>query len=113
MYPALFALIHAIFIKIVFMPAYIVVDIKIHNADLYEEYKKLTPATLEAYGGRFVVRGGTTEILEGEWQPNRIVVLEFSSMEQAKKWWASPEYAPAKEIRQAASHTNMILVDGF
>lgn len=95
------------------MSAYIIVEINIKDPAEYEEYKKLTPATLAAHNGKFIVRGGTTEILEGEWEPGRIVILEFPSMEQAKKWWSSEEYAPAKLIRQNCSDTKMILVDGF
>jgi uncharacterized protein (DUF1330 family) len=94
------------------MPAYIIVDVKIHNAVEYEEYKKLTPASVAAYRGRFIVRGGTTETLEGSWKPGRIVVLEFPNAERANQWWNSPEYAPAKLIRQGASETGMILVNG-
>jgi uncharacterized protein (DUF1330 family) len=95
------------------MPAYVIVDIEIHNPELYAEYIKLTPATLAAYDGKFAVRGGKTEILEGEWQPGRFVILEFPTVARAKEWWDSPEYTPAKKIRQAAAHTNMIVVEGF
>lgn len=95
------------------MAAYILVDVSIHNPEDYEAYKKLTPPTLEKYGGKFLVRGGPTEILEGNWKPGRMVVLEFPTTELAKKWWASPEYTPAKEIRQRAATTNMILIEGF
>jgi uncharacterized protein (DUF1330 family) len=95
------------------MPAYVIVDVAIHNAENYEEYKKLTPASLVPYGGKFIVRGGRAETLEGDWQPGRIVVLEFPSVEKAKQWWASEEYAPAKAIRQANAETKMIVVDGF
>jgi uncharacterized protein (DUF1330 family) len=95
------------------MSAYIIVEIFVKDKEEYESYKKLTPATLAAHNGKFIVRGGQTEILEGEWEPGRIVVLEFPSMEQAKKWWSSEEYAPAKKIRQNCSDTKMILVEGF
>lgn len=95
------------------MPAYIIVDVDIQDPLLYEEYKKLTPASIAAYEGRFVVRGGETEVLEGDWRPGRFVMLEFPSLETAKKWWASPEYAPAKAIRQRIAKTNMILVNGY
>lgn len=95
------------------MPAYIIVDVTIHNAENYEGYKKLTPASIAAYDGKFIVRGGTTETLEGDWQPGRIVVLEFPSVERARQWWSSQEYAPAKTIRQANADTKMILVDGY
>lgn len=95
------------------MPAYIVVDVAIHDAATYEAYKKLTPASLVPYEGKFIVRGGQTEILEGEWQPGRFVILEFPSIDKAKAWWASPEYAPAKAIRQQTASTQMIVVEGF
>jgi uncharacterized protein (DUF1330 family) len=95
------------------MPAYIIVEIEVTDAATYEEYKKLTPASLIPYDGNFIVRGGATETLEGDWQPKRIVVLEFPSMEKAKAWWASEEYAPAKAIRQQASISRMIAVEGF
>jgi len=95
------------------MPAYIIVDVTIHNSENYEDYKKLTPASIAAYDGKFIVRGGPTETLEGQWEPGRIVVLEFPTVERAKRWWASEEYAPAKAIRQANAETKMILVEGF
>lgn len=95
------------------MPAYIIVDVAIHNALEYEEYKKLTPASLLPYDGKFIVRGGTTETLEGNWQPGRFVALEFPTTEKAKAWWSSPEYAPAKAIRQRTAETQMILVEGY
>jgi len=95
------------------MAAYIIVDVTIHDAENYEGYKKLTPASIEAYGGKFIVRGGKTETLEGNWPTGRIVVLEFPSIERAKEWWASDEYAPAKAIRQANAYTKMILVEGY
>jgi uncharacterized protein (DUF1330 family) len=66
-----------------------------------------------AYGGRYVVRGGATEVLEGDWIPNRLVVLEFPTVAQAQAWWASPEYSVAKEIRRRAARTDMVLVAGM
>lgn len=95
------------------MPAYIIVDVTIHDPAVYEDYKKLTPASLLPYGGKFIVRGGATEVLEGDHSPGRIVVLEFDNTEKAKAWWESEGYAPAKAIRQSAAHTNMILVEGY
>ncbi len=94
------------------MPAYIIVDVNIHDAAAYEAYKKLTPASVEAYNGKFVVRGGPAELLEGDWKPGRLVILEFPTTAAAKSWWSSPEYAPAKAARQQAAITNMILVPG-
>lgn len=93
------------------MPALVIVEITIHDLILYEDYKKLTPATIAAYGGRFVVRGTPTESLEGDWNPQRLVVLEFESVEQAKTWWHSDEYHPAKAIRQQAASTKMLVVE--
>lgn len=94
------------------MPAYIIVDVAIHNPEKYEGYKKLTGPSLVNYGGKFIVRGGQTETLEGDWEPGRIVVLEFPTKELARAWWSSPEYTPAKEIRQRNATTKMILVEG-
>ena len=94
------------------MPAYIIVDITVTNPDQYEDYKKLTPATLALYEGKFIVRGGTTETLEGGWDPGRIVVLEFPTLEKARAWYNSPEYSSARQIRWQASTGKMILVEG-
>ena len=95
------------------MPAYNIVEVEIHEPALYEDYKKLTPGSLEKYEGKFIVRGAKTEALEGGWDPQRIVVLEFPSVEKAKAWWASEEYAQAKAIRQKAATTKMLVVEGF
>src|ERR1700687_2682784 len=92
--------------------AYIIVDVKINDPFVYAEYMKLTPACIAAYGGRFVVRGGKHETLEGEWSPGRVVVLEFESAARAKEWWSSTAYAPAKALRQKSADTKMIVVDG-
>ncbi|ELR70659.1 hypothetical protein C900_03640 [Fulvivirga imtechensis AK7] len=94
------------------MAAYIIVDISITDPQEYEEYKKLTPATIAEYDGKFIVRGGHTETLEGDWQPERVVVLEFPTVERAKAWWSSANYTKAKVIRQRAANTQMIVVDG-
>ena len=94
------------------MSAYIIVDVEVTDPVGYEEYKRLTPISLAQYGGRFIVRGGRAENLEGDWNPTRIVVAEFDSVEQAKKWWSSPEYAPVKALRQRYGRTRMIVVEG-
>ncbi len=94
------------------MPAFIIVEISIRDPHMYEEYKKLTPDSLKPFGGKFIVRGGALETLEGGWDPERIVVLEFESREQAKAWWDSELYGKAKLIRQASAETRMILVEG-
>ena len=95
------------------MPAFVIVEITIHNHEKYEDYKKLTPAAVAAFDGRFVVRGAQTESLEGDWNPERIVVLEFPSVDRAKEWWNSEIYSEAKTIRQSAATTKMIVVEGF
>jgi uncharacterized protein (DUF1330 family) len=94
------------------MSAFIIVEIAVKDAAGYEEYKKLTPASIAAYNGKFVVRGGHCETLEGGWAPQRIVVLEFPDVNSAKAWWASEEYAPAKAIRLRTARTKMIVVNG-
>jgi len=94
------------------MAAYVIVEINITDLVGYEEYRKLGPPTVAAYGGKFVVRGGKAEVLEGEWNPKRLVVLEFESAERAKQWWSSQEYSIPKQIRQRTSVTNMIVVEG-
>ena len=95
------------------MKAYIIVDVNVTNPERYDEYKKLTPGSLKPFDGKFIVRGGATTTLEGDWQPGRIVMIEFPSAEKAKAWWSSDGYAPAKAIRQSASQTRMILAEGF
>jgi uncharacterized protein (DUF1330 family) len=95
------------------MPAYIVVEVSISDHEDYEEYKRLTPASIAAYDGRFIVRTTKTEPIEGGWQPERFVILEFPSKERAKEWWNSTEYAKAKAIRQRAAKTKMLLAEGF
>ena len=95
------------------MAAYIIVDVSIHDPVAYEEYKKLTPASIAEYDGRFIVRGGPSECIEGDWQPGRIVVVEFPTMDRAREWWHSAGYSKAKAIRQRASTTKMILVEGY
>lgn len=92
--------------------AYIVVDIAIHDPETYARYKELAPPSIAKYGGRYVVRGGTTSTLEGTWSPERFVLLEFPTAEVARRWWESPEYAEAKAMRQRAAHSQMLLVDG-
>jgi uncharacterized protein (DUF1330 family) len=94
------------------MPAYVVVQIAIDDPVDYERYKVLAPPSIAVYGGRHVVRGGRNEVLEGSWQPARLVVLEFPSMERAQAWWSSPEYAEAKALRQRCARTEMLLIEG-
>jgi uncharacterized protein (DUF1330 family) len=94
------------------MSAYLIVDIEIRDPAGLEEYRTRVPATLTKYGGRFIVRGGKFEKLEGNWDPKRLVLLEFPSVEQAKQWYDSEEYRPLKAMRLSASSSNLILVQG-
>jgi uncharacterized protein (DUF1330 family) len=94
------------------MSAYVVVQVDVKDPVRYEDYKRLVPPSLAKYGGRFVVRGGKTETLEGTWSPKRFVMLEFPDVERAKAWWGSADYAEAKALRQATAHTELIVVEG-
>ena len=94
------------------MPAYVIVDVTVTDPKEMEEYRKQVPATLAKYGGRFIVRGGAHQTLEGDWKPNRLVVLEFPSMEQARRWYDSEEYREPKAIRLRAGRANLVMVEG-
>jgi uncharacterized protein (DUF1330 family) len=94
------------------MSAYVIVEIDIVDPAGYEEYKKLAGPTVEKYGGKYVVRGGKTEVLEGDWQPKRIVVLQFDSMQRAKDWLHCEEYREPRKMRHRTAKTNMVLVEG-
>lgn len=95
------------------MPAYIIVEIEILDPIGYEEYKKLADASVEKYGGKYIMRGGRTEVLEGDWRPKRIVVLEFGSAQRAKEWLNCEEYREPRKMRHCTARTNMILVEGM
>jgi uncharacterized protein (DUF1330 family) len=94
------------------MAAYLIVDVEVRDQEAYEEYRKRVPASLLPYEGSFIVRGGASETLEGDWQPGRIIVIEFPTAERAKDWWNSDEYRIAKAMRQRSASTQMILVEG-
>jgi uncharacterized protein (DUF1330 family) len=94
------------------MSAYIVVEVDITDPERFKDYQAMVPATIAAFGGKYKVRGGAVETLEGSWNPSRVVVLEFESVEQAKRWWDSDEYREARDLRQATSNANMIVVQG-
>jgi uncharacterized protein (DUF1330 family) len=94
------------------MSAYVIAEVIVTDPTLYEDYKKMVPATVEKYGGRFAVRGGKVDAKEGGWAPARLVVLEFPSMEKARAWYDSPEYAPALALRLKAANAKLILVEG-
>jgi uncharacterized protein (DUF1330 family) len=92
--------------------AYVIALVDIKDPVRYEDYRRLVLPTITAYDGRFVARGGRTEVLEGAWAPRRVVILEFPSVERAKEWWSSPEYSEAKAIRQATSEGTLIVIEG-
>jgi uncharacterized protein (DUF1330 family) len=92
------------------MAAYVIVDVEVTDPQAYEEYRRQVPPTLEPFGGRFVVRGGRYETLEGAWQPQRVVVLEFPDFERAKAWYDSPEYQRALAIRLKHAKTNFLTI---
>jgi uncharacterized protein (DUF1330 family) len=94
------------------MSAYVVVQIEVHDSEAFEKYKARVAPTVEAYGGRYAVRGGTVETLEGDWHPSRFVMLKFDSVSQAKAWWCSEEYRLPKEMRHKAASSQMIVVEG-
>jgi uncharacterized protein (DUF1330 family) len=94
------------------MSAYVIADIDITDPAAYEEYRKQVPAVIARYGGKYIARGGKVEPLEGGWTPKRIALLEFPSMEQALKFYRSPEYAPLLAIRQKASRGKLVIVEG-
>lgn len=94
------------------MTAYVIVDINVIDPVRYEDYKDLAAPTVELYGGKYIARGGITEILEGSWSPNRLVILEFDSVEQAKNWLNSPEYHEPRRLRHETAVSNMVVIEG-
>lgn len=94
------------------MAAYVINDMEVTDPVTFDRYRQLSPATVALYGGRFLVRGGHVEPQEGDWSPRRLVVLEFPSVERAKGWIDSPEYAPARRLRQMSAVSNLVIVDG-
>jgi uncharacterized protein (DUF1330 family) len=94
------------------MAAYVIADIEITDPAGYEEYRRRVPPTVAQYGGRYLARGGAAETLEGDWQPRRLVLIEFPSLAHARKWYESPEYREPLAIRQRCSRGHAILVEG-
>jgi uncharacterized protein (DUF1330 family) len=95
------------------MTAYVILQINVHDPVEYEEYKKLSPISIAAYGGKFTVRGGKTETLEGDWSPGRLVILQFESSERAREWINSEEYRAARALRHKTSTTQAVVVEGL
>ena len=94
------------------MAAYFIVNVSVKDATGFEAYRQAVPATIAQYGGRYIVRGGKHEVLEGTWQPTRLVVLEFPSIEAGKRWYASEEYRKIKPLRLQHATGDMVLVEG-
>jgi uncharacterized protein (DUF1330 family) len=94
------------------MAAYVIADIEITEPAGYEEYRRRVAATVAQYGGRYLVRGGATDTLEGDWRPGRLVVIEFPSMARARQWYDSEEYREPRAIRQRCSRGHAVLVEG-
>jgi len=95
------------------MPAYVIVDIQVHDPVKFEEYKKRAPASIASYGGKYLARGGAAETLDGSWNPERVVLLEFPSMARAREWYNSEAYAEAIRLRHASATSQFLLVEGL
>ena len=94
------------------MAAYVILDVKIHDAEGYAGYVKAGTSSVPQYGGKYIVRGGEAEVLEGPWQPNRMIVIEFANFDKAKRWYHSPEYQAALPGRLRSADSKVIIVEG-
>ena len=94
------------------MAAYVIVDIEVTDPTAYDEYRALVPPLVAKYGGKYLVRGGNFEKVEGDWTPTRLVVMEFESLARAKQFYYSEEYEPVKQIRLKSTKSNMVMVEG-
>jgi len=93
--------------------AYAIAEVDVTDPAQFEEYRKLVPATIAQYGGKYLVRGGAVDSKEGGWTPKRLVVLEFPSMDAARRWYGSPEYAPVLAMRLKSARSRVVLVEGL
>jgi uncharacterized protein (DUF1330 family) len=91
---------------------YVIASVEVQDSEQYERYRRLVPASIENYGGRFLVRAGDWQRMEGSWEPKRLVVLEFPSVEQARCWYDSEEYREARAIRERAAVTDLLIAEG-
>lgn len=94
------------------MLAYILVDIEVHNAEKYRDYLSQITPTVFACGGRYLVRGACSQVISGNWQPKRLVIMEFPDMETAQYWTNCEEYAPIHALRNENATANMIILEG-
>jgi uncharacterized protein (DUF1330 family) len=95
------------------MPAYLIADIEVTDPVGYEEYKKRVPAIIAAHGGRYLARGGASEVLEGTWRPKRSAIIEFADLASLKAFWESPEYRPLRELRARSANSNLVVIEGL
>src|SRR5262245_18966484 len=95
------------------MLAYVLVEVEVTDPVRYEEYKSMAPGSIHRHGGRYLVRGGPVETLEGEWPLKRVVILEFPDAAAARAWWSSADYRPARDLRQHTTRTRMVLLEGI
>ena len=94
------------------MAGYVIVNDEVTDESVFAEFRNRVAATVEAHGGRYLVRGGAAELVDGDWEPGRLVVIEFDSVEQAKGWLTSPEYTEIKEIRMRSARASVVIVEG-
>ncbi len=94
------------------MAAYAIADVEVTDPAKFQEYGSQVPATVEKYGGKYLVRGGAIEKAEGDWEPSRMAIIEFESMEQLKRWYYSQEYSGPMQLRQQSANTNVLFVEG-
>ncbi len=94
------------------MSAYLIADVEVTDEDVYAQFRERMTPTLEAYSGKFIARGGEIGVIEGSWNPNRLAIVAFDSMEQARAWLASPEFKELNDIRTSSSSINLVLVEG-
>jgi uncharacterized protein (DUF1330 family) len=95
------------------MAVYVIAEVDILDSELFAAYMERTPATIAAHGGKYLARGGVTEVLEGSWSPVRCAILEFPDMEHFRSWWSSPEYKPLRALRQRVTRSNLVVTQGL
>jgi uncharacterized protein (DUF1330 family) len=94
------------------MKGYVIVNVEVKDPVRYQDYIKAAPPSIKEYGGRYIARGGRTEKLEGDFEPRRVVLLEFPTFERAREWWGSQAYAHARTLRQSCARADLVLVEG-
>jgi len=95
------------------MAVYMIVDVDVKDLSAYEQYKAEVPALTRKHGGEYLVRGGNFQILEGDWQPRRLVLLRFPDKKSVEAFYSDPEYQPLKELRQRVAKTDIVIVEGL